>query len=228
MNARKQAAPDAPDTRLYLATPVLAETADFARGLPELLGGVDIAAVLVRLAPAAERTLINHLKALAPIIQNAGIAMLIDGHAELVARSGADGAHLSGTDALGEALPMLKPDGICGAGGLHSRHDAMSAGEAGVDYVLFGEPDMDGVAPSLEAVVERVSWWAEVFTPPCVAYAAELSSIDALAQARADFILLDDAIWHDPRGARAALTEASDLIEAHNERAATQHETAGR
>ena len=33
----------------------------------------------------------------------------------------------------------------------------MTAGEAGVDYVLFGEPDTDGVAPSLDAIVERVS-----------------------------------------------------------------------
>ncbi len=109
--------------------------------LPALLAGADVAAVLLRLAPADDRTLINRIKALAPVIQDSGAALLLDGHAELVARAGADGAHLNGIEAMGEALPSLKPDRIAGVGGLATRHDSMAAGEAGADYVLFGEPD---------------------------------------------------------------------------------------
>ena len=96
----------------------------------------------------------------------------------------------------------LKPDRIVGAGGLQSRHDAMTAGEAGADYVLFGEPDRDGHRPRLEAIVERVHWWAEVFEPPCVGYAATLDEVGALAAAGADFVLLDDAVVE--RSARRA------------------------
>ena len=48
----------------------------------------------------------------------------------------------------------------------------MAAGEAGADYVLFGEPDAKGQRPSVEAIAERLQWWAELFEPPCVGFAA--------------------------------------------------------
>ena len=99
--------------------------------------------------------MISAVKALAPAIQDAGAALLLDGHVELVARSGADGAHLTGIAALEEALPSLKPDRIAGVGGLATRHDSMTAGELGADYVLFGEPDAKGQRPSMEAIAER-------------------------------------------------------------------------
>ena len=70
-----------------------------------------------------------------------------------------------------EALPTLKPDRIAGVGGLSTRHDSMAAGEAGADYVLFGEPDAQRQRPSVEAIAERLQWWAELFEPPCVGFA---------------------------------------------------------
>ena len=48
----------------------------------------------------------------------------------------------------------------------------MLAGEAGADYVMFGEPDRRGGRPPFDAIVERVEWWAELFELPCVGYAA--------------------------------------------------------
>ena len=87
--------------------------------------------VLVRLKQTDQRTMISRVKALAPAIQNAGAALLLDGHVELVARGGADGAHLTGVAALEDALPSLKPDRIAGVGGLATRHDSMAAGELG-------------------------------------------------------------------------------------------------
>src|SRR5207253_10065755 len=99
---------------------------------------------------------------LAPAIQNAGAALLLDGHVELVARAGADGAHLTGITALEEALPSLKPDRIAGLGGLATRHDSMLAGELGADYVLFGEPDARGQRPLMDAIAERLQWWDEL------------------------------------------------------------------
>ena len=74
----------------------------------------------------------------------------------------------------------------------------MAAGEAGADYVMFGEPAR-GVAPPLEATLERVGWWAEIFQTPCVAYAASLDDVAALAAAGADFIALGEAVWERRR-----------------------------
>ena len=204
--------PPRPAPRLYLATPDVDDPSQLVALLPDLLAAADVAAVLVRLKETDQRTLISRLKQLAPAIQNAGAAFLVDGHVELVARAGADGAHVTGIAALEEALPSLKPDRIAGIGGLATRHDSMAAGELGADYVLFGEPDAKGERPSAEAIGERLQWWDELFEPPCIGFAASLAEAAEFAAAGADFVLVRDFIWADPRGARAALIDAGAAI----------------
>jgi thiamine-phosphate pyrophosphorylase len=196
---------------LYLVTPALDDTAAFAAELGSALAAGDVAAVLLRLNDADERTLINRAKLVAAAVQRRDTALLIDGHASLVARVGADGAHLTGIAAFTAALVALKPDRIAGAGGLRSRHDAMLAGEAGADYAMFGEPDRRGQRPPFEAVEERVEWWANLIEVPCVGYAAQADEVEPLARAGADFVALGDWIWLQsgpPAAAVAAATQA--------------------
>jgi thiamine-phosphate pyrophosphorylase len=212
-----QKSPPRPAPRLYLATPAVDDPAQLTRDLPAALAAADIAAVLVRLKPADPRTLVSRAKALAHAIQPSGAALLLDAEVleeqfELVARSGADGAHVVGIAAMNEAMPHLKPDRIVGVGGLTTRHDSMLAGEQGADYVLFGEIDARGVRPSPEAIAERLAWWAELFEPPCVAYAASRDEARDFVMAGADFILVSDLVWSDPRGAAAALAELGEAI----------------
>jgi len=180
--------------------------------LAQALGAADVAAVLVRFPAADERSLINRAKVLAPVIQTPGAAFLLEGYPDIVARAGADGAHLTGIDAFTAAAATLQPGRIAGCGGLKTRHDAMLAGEAGADYVLFGEPDRSGSRPSFDAVMERVTWWAEVFEVPCVGYAAALVEIDRLARAGADFVAVGNCIFDDPRGPAAAAAEVAQRL----------------
>ena len=205
-------APPRPLPRLYLATPVVDDPSVLIASLPGLLAGADVAAVLLRLQPTDQRSMITRIKALAPPIQNAGAALLLDGHVELVARAGADGAHLAGIAALEQALPSLKPDRIAGVGALATRHDSMVAGELGADYVLFGEPDAKGARPSTGAVAERIGWWAELFEPSCVGYAASHEEASEFVIAGADFILVGDMIWQDSRGPATALADVGQAI----------------
>ena len=177
----------APAPRLYLVTPPVADATAFAAQLAAALAAGDVAAVLLRLAEADERTLINRAKALGAVVQDKDVALLLDGHADLVARAGADGAHLTGLAEFTEALGQLKPERIAGAGGLATRHDAMAAAEAGADYVMFGEPDDNGERPSFEAIEERVAWWAEVFEAPCVGFAASARRGGAAGEGRRRF-----------------------------------------
>ena len=208
MASRPKQAEPRPQPRLYLLTPQLAETAGFAAPLATALAAADVAAVLLRLQDADERSLINRAKALAPLVQSQGAALIIDGHADLVARAGADGAHLTGLDDFTEALERLKPERIAGVGGLASRHDCMIAAERDADYVMFGAPDSAGNRPPFDAIEERVAWWAELFELPCVAYAADLDEITPLVAAGADFIALGDWLWRD-EGAIAATLQAA-------------------
>lgn len=195
MTSRPKPPDPRPAPRLYLVTPRLADVAAFSGDLATALGAADVAAVLLRLADGDERTLINRAKALAPVAQAKDAALIIEGRVEIVARAGADGAHLFGIDTFNSALATLKPERIAGAGGLATRHDAMVAAEAGADYVMFGEPDEDGSRPDFAAIEERVAWWAEVFQPPCVGFAASADEIAPLALAGADFVALGDWVW---------------------------------
>ncbi|MBR1188079.1 thiamine phosphate synthase [Bradyrhizobium sp. AUGA SZCCT0160] len=204
--------PQRPVPRLYLATSVVDDPSQLIASLPGLIAAADVAAVLLRLRETDQRTMISRIKALAAPVQDGGAALLLDGHVELVARGGADGAHLTGLAAIEDAFPSLKPDRIAGVGGLATRHDSMAAGEAGADYVLFGEPDAKGERPSAEAIAERLQWWDELFEPPCVGYAASREEAREFAAAGADFVLVGDFIWADPRGPEAALVDIEQTI----------------
>ena len=149
---------------------------------------------------------------LAAPVQGCGAALLIDEHPEIVAQIGADGTHVRDARTLSPALALLKPERIVGAGELASRDDAMRAGEAGADYVMFGEPDHAGQRPSFQAIIERVAWWTELFVVPCVAYAASLEEVDPLCAAGAEFIAVEDLVWSDPRGPRAAVRDLTSRL----------------
>jgi thiamine-phosphate pyrophosphorylase len=198
--------------RLYLVAPRDFDPDGLATILPEALGAADVAALLLQSSESDERTRIDRAKVLAPPVQDKGVAFLLDGDSDLVARAGADGAHLTGIDAFKPALATLKPDRIAGCGGLATRHDAMLAAEAGADYVMFGEPDGAGERPSLAAITDRLSWWAELFEVPCVGFAASLEEVEPLAAAGADFIALGSCVFADRRGCTAAIADAAQRL----------------
>lgn len=201
-----------PKPRLYLATPPLSAAEAFASKLAETIKDTDIAAVLLRLANGDEASLLKIVSTLTPPVQKVGAALLVDGHTQIALRSQADGVQVSDSAELKSTIERFKPDRIVGCGGLHSRHDAMVAGEAGADYVLFGEPDDTGTRPAADAILERVTWWAELFEPPCVAYAATAEEVRSFATAGADFILVGDLVWRDARGPHAGLMDAAAAI----------------
>ena len=123
MASQRPAETRRPAPRLYLVAPQ--DAPELANQLADALGAADIAAVLLRLPATDERGQVNHVKALAPTVQNRGTALLLDGHPDLAARAGADGSHLSGIEALASAIATLKPARIAGCGGLETRHEAM-------------------------------------------------------------------------------------------------------
>jgi thiamine-phosphate pyrophosphorylase len=203
-----------PRQRLYLVTPRIEDPAPFVSEIDRALAAGDVAAVLLRLGDGDERKQIDRVKAIAPTVQRRDVALLLDGHAGIAARAGADGAHISGIEGFVAALPLLKPDRIAGAGGLVGRHDAMLAGESGADYVMFGEPDRRGQRPPFDELEERLLWWAELLEIPCVGYAGHPDEVAALARTGTDFVALGEWIWTQPQGAAAAIAKASESLTA--------------
>lgn len=195
------------ETRLSLATPPLAEARDFLPALTEALAAGDVASLLIRLAGDDPRKNEEIVRVLAPPAQEKGVAVLVENSVTVALRAKADGAQISDAGAaLAEAVEKLSPKYIVGAGALETRDDAMRAGETGADYVLFADDDRG-------ALIERVGWWSELFSLPCVARAATLADVAPLAAGGADFVMLDDAVWSDARGPRAAVAEALAAVQ---------------
>lgn len=200
-----------PATRLYLILPSIPDLPAFKPVLAEAIAAGDIACVL--LPERGHRDLKAVAQSLMRLAQERDVAFLLDGDARLAARLGADGVHLAySPDAVQSAVSSLGADAIVGAGALASRDDAMSAGEAGASYVMFGEPDAAGSRPTPEHTLDRVAWWAEIFNVPCVGYAGALEEVGPLADSGAEFVALGEAVWAHPRGAAHAIKEAQAIL----------------
>lgn len=173
-----------------------------------------VAALVLSPEPADERTQINRVKQVAPRVQAHGTALMVAASIEVAVRGGADGVHVAyARAAVEEAVSRLAPARMVGVAGLRSRDDAMTAGECGCHYVMFGEPALSRregtlALPPFAAVVDRVAWWAELFEVPVIGYAPDLAGVAALAGAGADFVALGDAVWSHAEGPAAAVRMA--------------------
>lgn len=208
-----------PTCQLYLVMPAAAPQG--AAKLAAALSGGQVACLLLtpdgdgQFDPAMTRPLVK-------MAQAKGVATLIADDAVNAKLLGADGVHLKDDPfSYDEARRMLGPKAIVGVEIGLSRHDAMELGERGADYVAFCDTgddlDEDSAAPAAmdmqgdndvdlidqetvddvgRAMPDRVAWWAEVFTVPCVAWdivapedAAELAALGA------DFVALAPEAW---------------------------------
>jgi len=97
--------------------------------------------------------------------------LIIDGHPALVARArGADGAHSCGH--RGHSRPRSarsSPTASRAAGASGPRHDAMARGQsAALTTSCSASRTSTSAGHPLEAILERIAWWSEVFEIPCV------------------------------------------------------------
>jgi thiamine-phosphate pyrophosphorylase len=181
--------------QLYLAIPAgfsggaaLVEAALAAAGAPSLLVvGEGDAGRLAEIVAAAHR-------------QNAMV--LTDSLQVFSAAAGFDGLHVasSGSDvkAARETVGAL---GVVGADCHLSRHEAMTLGEAGIDYVAFGRGG-EGSGEALDDLAEMLDWWSALIEIPCAAYLPAWGPEAAwrkIVAAGADFIIPGVELWDDPK-----------------------------
>jgi thiamine-phosphate pyrophosphorylase len=202
-------------TRLVLIAPLAETAAEILPPLQAALAAERIDVVILPLPARDERGLINLVKEIVPAVHAGEAVLMLAGHADLVVRSGADGVHLASPANVGEVVSALHPqERNVGTGGITSRHIAMETAEAGVDYIMFGEPKPDGYIPPLEDTIERAAWWAELFNTPCIVYAPDFAALEPLAATGAEFIALGDAVFNHPEGPAEAVRQAMAIIKA--------------
>ncbi|MEX1180467.1 MAG: thiamine phosphate synthase [Cucumibacter sp.] len=185
---------------LYLITPPDAG-ARFAATLALALAAAPVAAVLIQRGPRELAPYREAARALIPVAQAAGAAALVDGDPGLAEELAADGVQVAG--GLGElksAIALLKPGRIVGAGAVHTRHDAMLAGESGADYLFFGSLGPTPSGPDLAAMAR---WWVETFAVPAVWFPGDDGP--GPGAPNAEFLALRNSVWNAPRGPGGAL-----------------------
>jgi thiamine-phosphate pyrophosphorylase len=190
--------------RLYLITPA-APDPGFPDRLAALLDGVDVACVRLALAARSEEDIARAADALRPVAHARDVPLVVTDHFRLAARLGLDGVHLTDHRQVREARKALKADGIVGAFARASRHDGMTAAEAGADYVSFGPVGASALGDGTTAPTELFAWWSEMIEVPVVAEGALTPELTAELARTADFLALGDELWTHPEGPEAAL-----------------------
>lgn len=177
---------------LYL----IIEAADGAAAaalLGAALAAAPVRAVLLA-PPAGLRLSADTTREAIDAAQKAGVAALIEDDDALARTLRTDGVHLTWSGDIEtryrRARETVGRGAIVGVEAGRSRHDAMTLGEAGADYVAFTLAA--GASDPAAARAERLdlcAWWSEIFEVPCVALdCADTEDALALLRAGTDFL----------------------------------------
>jgi thiamine-phosphate pyrophosphorylase len=202
-------------TRLYLITPPALDPDRFAKDLEEALAGGDVASLQLRLKDAGDDTVRRATAILKPIAEGHGVAFIMNDRPDLAADLDCDGVHVGEEDMpYAEARRLLGADRIVGVTCGASRDRAITAAEAGADYVAFGAffPSMTKAAKH-HADPELLRDWSETTVVPCCAIGGiTQANCGPLVEAGADFLAVIGAIWSYPKGPRAAVTDFNEVF----------------
>jgi thiamine-phosphate pyrophosphorylase len=192
----------------YLITPPAFALDVFPDRLAAVLDGVEIACLRLALATRDEDHLARAADALREIAHARDVAIVIESHLQLVERHGLDGVHLTdGARTVRRARKDLGPDAIVGAFCRTSRHEGMTAGEAGADYVAFGPLGQTPLGDGSIVDFDLFEFWSEAIEIPVVAEGALTGALVAKYGPVTDFFGLGEEIWYhdDPLAALKAL-----------------------
>ena len=197
--------------RLCLVTPAFVDPIAFVPLLGEALAGGDVASLIVT---GSASSLQSFAESVVPIAQSRGVAALIHNDTQIAGRAKADGVHVdSGIADLRDAASTLRPRRIVGAGGVHSRHEAMLAGEADPDYLFFGRLDGDTGDDVFDKALDLAAWWSSMFVIPAMVMGGRtVASVRTAADAGIEFVALRHAVWDHPKGPGAAVAAANTVL----------------
>ena len=182
--------------QIYLVTPSVIDLDFYPDQLARVLDSVEIACLRLGLASSDGDHVSRAADALRDIAHARDIMLVIERHALLVERLGLDGVHLmDGGRNLRQLRKDLGEDAILGAYCNTSRHDGLTAGEAGADYVSFGPVAASALGDGVQVDPELLSWWSEMIEVPVVAEGGlTADSIRSLSH-KVDFFAIGAEIW---------------------------------
>jgi len=182
--------------QIYLITPPEFDLEVFPDRLAAVLDGENIACLRLALATKDEDRVLRAADALRQTCHARDVAIVIERHVLLVERLGLDGVHL--TDGARSIRKVRKdlPDAIIGANCGATRHEGISAAEAGADYVAFGPVGPTPLGDGSLADWDLFEWWSEMIEVPVVAEGALTAELVEKFGPVTDFFAIGDEIWN--------------------------------
>ncbi|MFN6925839.1 MAG: thiamine phosphate synthase [Tabrizicola sp.] len=194
--------------QITLITPPSFDPDSFSDRIARVLDGIEIACLRLSLGTKDEDTLMRAADAAREVAHARDVAVVIDNHLILAERLGLDGVHLTdGARSVRKARKELGADAIVGAFCRASKHEGMTAGEAGADYIAFGPVGETRLGDGSRAEFELFEWWTEVIEVPVVAEGALTAELVARFGPVTDFFAVGEEIWgaEDPLAALKSL-----------------------
>ncbi|TMV08619.1 thiamine phosphate synthase [Ruegeria sediminis] len=182
--------------QIYLITPPAISLASFPDRLARVVDGAEIACIRLALAGKDEDQIARAADACREVAHARDVALVISNHVLLAQRLGLDGVHLDdAARSVRAARKELGPDAVVGSFCGTSRHDGMTAGEAGADYVAFGPVGQSSLGDGSFADPDLFQWWSEMIEVPVVAEGGLTDEIVRTLAPHTDFFGIGDEIW---------------------------------
>ncbi len=166
-------------TELYLQTPPLvSDVTTFQDALKQIVDTGKVSALLCHSFDAFD--MVKAFKS--------ETALMLPWSEHIQASDQVDGVHVFDKNiAIKKIRPAYKDKSI-GYGPIGTKHDAMTLGEDGAEYLAFSASE-----------TELLEWWAKHFVVPCVAWGvSDLEQAKKVIDCGADFIMPAPLFWKDP------------------------------
>ena len=205
--------PAADRPQITLITPPVLDLDVFPDVLARVMDTVDVACLRLSLASRDRDDLGRAADACRVVAHARDVAIVIEAHVLLVAPHGLDGVHLvDGARSVRAMRKELGADAIVGAFCGVTRHDGMTAGEAGADYVAFGPLGDTGLGAGIVADFDLFDWWSQMIEVPVIAEGALTAALVGTFGPVTDFFGIGPEIWAADDPAQALKTLIAPLL----------------
>ena len=194
--------------QITLITPPVVDLDLFPDQLAAVMDQVPIACLRLSLASRDQDTIARAADACRQVAHGCDVAIVIENHVLFVDRHGLDGVHLTdGARSVRALRKDLGSEAIVGAYCGITRHEGISAGEAGADYVSYGPVGDSPLGKGDKADFDLFDWWSNMIEVPVIAEGALTRDLIEMFGPVTDFFGIGAEIWdaEDPADALKTL-----------------------
>ena len=197
-------------SKLYIVSPAEFEIEKFSDHLKLILDSIEISCFRLALSTQNEDIIAKTADVTRDICHSRDVAIVIKDHFLFVEKHGLDGVHLSdGSRNVRKARKNLVKDSIVGAFCGNSKHDGLTAGEAGADYISFGPLSKTTLKDGTIAQNDLFKWWSTMIEIPVVAEGNLNKKVIYSLENDTDFFAFGDELWNESN----PLNELNQLID---------------